>query len=57
MAMREFRRELLDRQNPDTSLGACSVSGADLPTAVFLDELTTDNPELPAKCWHRRTLK
>lgn len=56
IAVREFRREILDRQTPDTSLGACSVTGADLPAAVFIDELAVANPELPPGCWYKRSL-
>lgn len=34
----------------------CTVLGCEPATAVWLDEPTVDNAELPAHCWRKRTL-
>jgi hypothetical protein len=56
IAMKEFRRAILGRNVPDTSVSVCAVLGCDLPSSVFLDELTVENAELPGHCWRRKTI-
>lgn len=54
-ALAGFRGEILGRR-PLSGPDACSVLGEDLQTATWLDQLTTDVPELPGHCWRKKTL-
>jgi len=55
-ALREFRKALLGSKKQDTRLGGCSILGVDLQTAVHLEELRVDNPQLPAHCWRKKSV-
>ena len=34
----------------------CNVTGEHLATSAWIDQVTVDNPELPAYCWRKKTL-
>lgn len=56
-ALAEYRKNLIGGARVrDARLGGCDVLGADLVTAVHLDEIRVDNPALPANCWRKKAI-
>lgn len=52
----ELRKSILGNRFLDGRLNGCSVIGQDNPTAVYLEDQTLADPNLPAHCWRKRTL-
>lgn len=53
-AVREIRQELLGDRKYDDRLLACHAMGVDLGTAVHLDAIRIEDPQLPGFCWMKR---
>jgi len=53
VAVREMREELLGNRKIDRRLYGCIILGHDCAVATHLEEIRTDNPELPAQCWRK----
>jgi hypothetical protein len=53
----EFRKNILGGARVQHSgVKGCGVLGVDLITAVHLDEIRVDNPNLPVNCWRKKAL-
>ena len=52
----EFRADLTERRHIDSRLVGCSVLGIDTGAAVWIDDPTIENGDLPENCWRKRTL-
>lgn len=52
-ALKEARNAVLGDRPVDERLAGCSILGIDCGTAAWIDEPTSDNPELPGPCWRR----
>jgi len=55
-ALREMLRSVVGSRTSDSRLGGCMVLGEYLPASTWIEEVTVDNPELPAECWRRRSV-
>lgn len=53
-ALTEVRRDLMGDRPADLRLSGCSVLGEDCQVSVWIDQPTSDNPELPNCCWRKR---
>ena len=54
-ALAGVRAELAGARPVDPKLGGCSILGEDCAIAVWIDQPTVDNQELPACCWRRKS--
>ena len=54
-AIREVRKDLLGGRPIDERLSGCTVLDEDVAVSCWLDQPTSDNPELPGCCWRRRS--
>lgn len=52
--LKELRQSVVGMRVLDKRVIGCLVSGEDLPSAVWLNSQTADNPELPPHCWRKR---
>lgn len=57
--LEEFRGQILGPGRPtESSLiqHACDALGSDLPTEIWLDQITVESDQLPGHCWRKKTL-
>lgn len=52
-ALTEVRKSLMGPRNIDPRAAACVILGEDVAVNVWIDQKTSDNPELPPCCWRR----
>lgn len=54
LAVRESRKELLERRQTDARLNGCAVLGEDVAVSTWLESQAVENAELPGHCWRKR---
>jgi hypothetical protein len=55
-ALNALREGLIGNRKYDGRLNACVTLAEYLPVSAWLDEVTTENGDLPDECWRKRTL-
>lgn len=55
-ALKAYRKNLLDGRAINARVNGCVILGEDLPVATNLDQIMSDNAELPDHCWRKARL-